>query len=85
MQGFVKYQEFGNVQKDKCYFMMIARRSKILAGPKLMNRGIYDIDGESVANFVQVEEIYKIKNDTFSYVTVRGSVPVYWKQFKGYV
>lgn len=64
---------------------MISRRSKILSGPKLLNRGISEGDGESVANFVETEEIYKIKNDTISYVSVRGSVPVYWKQSKGYI
>lgn len=37
MQGFVKYEKFGN----DCYYLMIGRRSKILSGPKLLNRGIW--------------------------------------------
>ncbi len=81
MQGYVKYEKFST----DSYYLMIARRSKILSGPKLLNRGIWEIDGESVANFVETEEIYKIKADTLSYVSVRGSVPVYWKQSKGSV
>ena len=49
MQGFVKYEPFAT----DCYYLMIARRSKILSGPKLLNRGIWEGDGESVANFVE--------------------------------
>ena len=49
MQGFVKYEPFAT----DCYYLMIARRSKVLSGPKLLNRGIWEGDGESVANFVE--------------------------------
>ncbi|GJQ12754.1 hypothetical protein GpartN1_g4545.t1 [Galdieria partita] len=72
-------------------FMMtlISRRSRKRAGLRYITRGI-DRRGD-VANFVETEQIiWKSssgrKNSSFSsFVIIRGSVPVFWRQNKGSV
>lgn len=61
------------------YFSLISRLSCRRAGTRFNARGIDD-DG-NVANFVETETIfYSPAGTLFSYVQVRGSVPVFWEQ-----
>ncbi|KAG6215030.1 hypothetical protein E4U50_008012 [Claviceps purpurea] len=61
------------------YFSLISRLSCRRAGTRFNSRGIDD-DG-NVANFVETETIFCSPAGTlFSYVQVRGSVPVFWEQ-----
>lgn len=61
---------------------LISRLSCRRAGTRFNSRGIDD-DG-NVANFVETETIYWAPSGTcFSYVQVRGSVPVFWEQQTG--
>jgi hypothetical protein len=61
---------------------LISRLSCRRAGTRFNSRGIDD-DG-NVANFVETETIYWAPSKTcFSYVQVRGSVPIFWEQQTG--
>ncbi|KAK2590304.1 Inositol-1,4,5-trisphosphate 5-phosphatase 1 [Conoideocrella luteorostrata] len=61
------------------YLSLISRLSCRRAGTRFNSRGIDD-DGH-VANFVETETIFCSPAGTlFSYVQVRGSVPVFWEQ-----
>ncbi|KAF2109040.1 SacI homology domain-containing protein [Lophiotrema nucula] len=61
---------------------LISRLSCRRAGTRFNARGIDD-DG-NVANFVETETIYWAPSGVcFSYVQVRGSVPVFWEQQTG--
>lgn len=64
------------------YLTVISRLSCRRAGTRFNARGIDD-DG-NVANFVETETIYWSPSGVvFSYVQVRGSVPVFWEQSPG--
>ncbi|KAF2090828.1 hypothetical protein K490DRAFT_62155 [Saccharata proteae CBS 121410] len=61
---------------------LISRLSCRRAGTRFNSRGIDD-DG-NVANFVETETIFWTPSGVcFSYVQVRGSVPVFWEQATG--
>jgi hypothetical protein len=61
---------------------LISRLSCRRAGTRFNSRGIDD-DG-NVANFVESETIYWAPSGVcFSYVQVRGSVPIFWEQQSG--
>ena len=57
---------------------LISRRSCERAGTRYNCRGIDELG--QVANFVETEQILVLENEIFSYLQVRGSVPVYWEQ-----
>mmetsp|Transcript_41112 Transcript_41112/g.129144 ORF Transcript_41112/g.129144 Transcript_41112/m.129144 type:complete len:954 (-) Transcript_41112:51-2912(-) len=57
---------------------LIARRSRKRAGVRFFRRGIDD-EG-NVANFVETEQVVQVANMISSFVCVRGSIPLYWKQ-----
>lgn len=64
------------------YLTLISRLSCRRAGTRFNARGIDD-DG-NVANFVETETIFWSPTGlVFSYVQVRGSVPVFWEQATG--
>ncbi|KAK8049479.1 Inositol-1 4 5-trisphosphate 5-phosphatase 1 [Apiospora phragmitis] len=66
------------------FLTVISRLSCKRAGTRFNSRGIDD-DGH-VANFVESETIYWSPSGTlFSYVQVRGSVPVFWEQSAGLI
>ncbi|KJR80976.1 synaptojanin-like protein [Sporothrix schenckii 1099-18] len=66
------------------YLTVISRLSCRRAGTRFNARGIDD-DG-NVANFVETETIYWSPSGVvFSYVQVRGSVPVFWEQSPGLI
>src|SRR5690242_19534093 len=61
---------------------LISRLSCRRAGTRFNSRGIDD-DG-NVANFVETETVYWAPNGVcFSYVQIRGSVPIFWEQQTG--
>eukprot|EP00118_Oscarella_pearsei_P022902 m.268482 g.268482 ORF g.268482 m.268482 type:complete len:516 (+) comp40530_c0_seq1:174-1721(+) len=57
---------------------LISRRSRHRAGTRFKRRGI-DKHGH-VANHVETEQIVTSGNSTFSFLQLRGSIPVYWSQ-----
>ncbi|KAF2454963.1 SacI homology domain-containing protein [Lineolata rhizophorae] len=67
------------------HLTLISRLSCRRAGTRFNARGIDD-DG-NVANFVESETVYWSPSGslTFSYVQVRGSVPVFWEQQSGLI
>lgn len=63
---------------------IISRQSSRRAGTRFNSRGIDD-DGH-VANFVETEVVLWVAPGiTFSYVQVRGSVPIFWEQTPGLI
>lgn len=63
---------------------IISRQSSRRAGTRFNSRGIDD-DG-NVANFVETEVILWVSPSiAFSYVQVRGSVPIFWEQTPGLI
>ncbi|KAG6010633.1 hypothetical protein E4U21_005131 [Claviceps maximensis] len=73
----IRQQRSGNGMPS--YFSLISRLSCRRAGTRFNARGIDD-DG-NVANFVETETIFSSPAGImFSYVQVRGSVPVFWEQ-----
>jgi phosphatidylinositol-bisphosphatase len=58
--------------------VLISRRSCFRAGTRYNARGIDD-EG-NVANFVETEQVIIVRDNLFSTVQVRGSVPVFWQQ-----
>lgn len=64
-------------------YIIASRRSRRRAGLRYQRRGV---DDEAfVANFVETEAIVKVQRDgssnVFSFVQIRGSIPLFWKQF----
>ena len=57
---------------------LISRRRNKKAGTRFNARGIDD-EG-NVANTVETEQILKYSGNTYSFIQVRGTVPVFWKQ-----
>lgn len=57
---------------------MISRLGWKRAGTRFNTRGVDD-DG-NVANFVETETIFSTKDSCWSYVQVRGSIPLFWEQ-----
>lgn len=63
---------------------IISRQSSRRAGTRFNSRGIDD-DG-NVANFVETEVVLWLPPGvTFSYVQVRGSIPIFWEQTPGFL
>ncbi|KAI8900644.1 SacI homology domain-containing protein [Globomyces pollinis-pini] len=63
-------------------YALLARRSPYRAGTRYHTRGI-DENGK-VANFVETEQIIQGHDDFVrSYVQIRGSIPIFWKQQVG--
>ncbi|KAF7323093.1 hypothetical protein HMN09_00089400 [Mycena chlorophos] len=63
-------------------YIIVSRRSRDRAGLRYQRRGI---DDEShVANFVETETVMRVererRSNVFSYVQLRGSIPLYWTQ-----
>ena len=49
-----------------------------MAGARFIRRGIDDYS--NVANFVESELILQNENLLFSFVQIRGSIPLFWEQ-----
>ncbi|KAJ7125465.1 SacI homology domain-containing protein [Mycena crocata] len=63
-------------------YIVVSRRSRDRAGLRYQRRGIDD--EAHVANFVETETIMRVeregRSNVFSYVQVRGSIPLFWTQ-----
>lgn len=63
-------------------YIVISRRSRERAGLRYQRRGV-DEDA-CVANWVESESVMRVEREggvnVFSYVQVRGSIPLYWTQ-----
>ncbi|KAJ6623464.1 SacI homology domain-containing protein [Mycena sp. CBHHK59/15] len=63
-------------------YIVVSRRSRDRAGLRYQRRGIDD--EAHVANFVETETIMRVEREgranVFSYVQIRGSIPLYWTQ-----
>ena len=59
-------------------FYLISRRSSKRSGTRFNARGIDD-EG-NVANFVETEQIIFFEGNCYSYLIIRGSVPIFWQQ-----
>lgn len=77
IQGHVGYVK-EPLESVDIEIVMITRRQKHRAGTRLNARGLDD-EG-FVANFAETEQIVKIKDLQYSFVIIRGSVPVFWSQ-----
>ncbi|KAJ3137131.1 inositol polyphosphate 5-phosphatase [Geranomyces variabilis] len=77
IQGHVGQVNF-TIGGQPCRMALVSRLSCKRAGTRLLSRGVND-DGH-VSNFVETEFLLYNKFFTFSFVQVRGSVPVFWEQ-----
>ncbi|KAK0210966.1 SacI homology domain-containing protein [Desarmillaria ectypa] len=87
MQGYCQISAF-DIPEDGAEdpvpvdYVLISRRSRDRAGLRYQRRGVDD--EAHVANFVETETIMRVvregKTNTFGYVQVRGSIPLYWTQ-----
>ena len=77
IQGYVGIAE-EEVNGKKLKFILISRRSYRHAGTRFNARGVDDHG--YAANTVETEQIVMYNGRTYSYVQIRGSVPVFWKQ-----
>eukprot|EP01080_Neovahlkampfia_damariscottae_P012562 gene12562-6382_t len=77
IQGFVDIKDC-SIDKFDFKFALISRRSRYRAGTRFNKRGI-NKNGQ-VANFVETEQIIETSNDFSSYLIIRGSIPLIWKQ-----
>ncbi|KAK0463920.1 inositol 5'-phosphatase [Desarmillaria tabescens] len=87
MQGYCQISTFdipedGAEDPVPVEYVLISRRSRDRAGLRYQRRGVDD--EAHVANFVETETIMQVaregKMNTFSYVQIRGSIPLYWTQ-----
>ncbi|KAK0483841.1 SacI homology domain-containing protein [Armillaria novae-zelandiae] len=87
MQGYCQVSAF-DIPEDGAKnpvpvdYVLISRRSRDRAGLRYQRRGVDD--DAHVANFVETETIMRVvregKANMFSYVQIRGSIPLYWTQ-----
>ncbi|KAJ1558590.1 inositol polyphosphate 5-phosphatase, partial [Nowakowskiella sp. JEL0078] len=75
IQGFIGLKNLGGGNS----LAIISRLSCKKAGTRFLARGVDD-DG-NVSNFVETElRFYKMNHSAFSFVMVRGSIPLFWEQ-----
>lgn len=75
----------GHIEKSSHVFndteleiLLVSRRRHARGGARFFCRGIDD-DG-NVGNFVESEMIVVCNNIVHSFVQIRGSIPLFWKQ-----
>ncbi|KAG2157447.1 SacI homology domain-containing protein [Suillus clintonianus] len=91
MQGYIQISSFdlpkdSSVMQDDSAesidYIVISRRSRDRAGLRYQRRGVDD--EAQVANFVETEVIMRVQrngiSNVFSYVQIRGSIPLFWTQ-----
>ncbi|OAF68066.1 hypothetical protein A3Q56_04201 [Intoshia linei] len=78
IHGFVEFTQFWI--NNKCInYILVSRRGRNSAGTRFYRRGCDEYG--NVANFVETEQIITINDDIYSYVQIRGSVPLLWCQY----
>ncbi|KAI9510219.1 SacI homology domain-containing protein [Russula earlei] len=74
--------EAGETSQIDVDYIIMSRRSRDRAGLRYQRRGVDD--EAHVANFVETETITQVDrenvNHIFSYVQIRGSIPLFWMQ-----
>ncbi|KAJ7172335.1 SacI homology domain-containing protein [Mycena filopes] len=89
MQGYYQIAKFvippdplTHEEDAEVDYIIVSRRSRDRAGLRYQRRGIDD--DAHVANFVETETIMRVeregRSNVFSYVQLRGSVPLFWTQ-----
>ncbi|WFD43759.1 phosphoinositide 5-phosphatase [Malassezia psittaci] len=80
IQGFVGIASIpiGPARNQKASLAVVSRLSARRAGTRFNARGIDDQG--NAANFVETETILAFGEEVFSFVQLRGSVPIYWEQ-----
>ncbi|EJD05667.1 uncharacterized protein FOMMEDRAFT_139037 [Fomitiporia mediterranea MF3/22] len=91
MQGFYQIASFHIAREPESSetgesalinYIIISRRSRDRAGLRYQRRGVDD--DANVANFVETESVVSLeregKNNVFSYIQIRGSIPLFWIQ-----
>lgn len=76
-RGFAKFQKVSFSDED-AVMALLSRVGCKRAGMRFRSRGIDD-DG-NVSNFVETELIFSNQKFTFSYIIIRGTVPIFWEQ-----
>ncbi|CAG8655967.1 30604_t:CDS:10, partial [Racocetra persica] len=77
IQGYVGMEDT-IIGSSSVSLSLISKLSCKRAGTRFNIRGLDD-DG-NVANFVETETILQLPKTCFSYIQIRGSVPVFWEQ-----
>ena len=75
VQGF--FGSFKIPQSEVC-FSLVSRRSSEMGGTRFNSRGINE-EG-FVANYVESEQFLFLGDKIASFIQIRGSVPLFWKQ-----
>ncbi|CAD52663.1 hypothetical protein PFAG_04883 [Plasmodium falciparum Santa Lucia] len=82
IHGYINTNIFHVEDNKKISLYLISRKCKNRSGVRFWCRG--SNENGDVANFVETEQIVVCKNkeriNIFSYIIVRGSIPVLWKQ-----
>ena len=58
--------------------LLISRRRFAMSGSRFNARGIDD--NSNVANFVETELIVTYEHNLYSFLQIRGSIPIFWEQ-----
>mmetsp|Transcript_12774 Transcript_12774/g.21586 ORF Transcript_12774/g.21586 Transcript_12774/m.21586 type:complete len:331 (-) Transcript_12774:1912-2904(-) len=77
VQGYIE-QARATFDRRPIEVMLISRRRYQMAGARFISRGIDD--NSNVANFVESELILTYERHSYSFVQVRGSIPLFWEQ-----
>lgn len=77
VEGFIEFQSL-TIHQKKITFGLISRRATGRVGTRYHSRGIDDKG--NVSNFVETEQILQVDDDLCSFVQVRGSIPLFWRQ-----
>ncbi len=67
-----------NIHNERIHIGIVSRRATGRVGTRHFSRGI-DQNG-SVSNFVETEQIVYSSTFAGSFVQIRGSIPIYWRQ-----
>jgi phosphatidylinositol-bisphosphatase len=59
-------------------YYLISRRSKYRSGTRFYNRGIDE--NSKCSQFIETEQIMVLGNEISSFVSLSGSVPLFWEQ-----
>jgi hypothetical protein len=77
IQGYISQKNL-TFQGKPFQITLVSRRREARGGARFYCRGIDD-DG-NCGNFVESEVIVKTPTNIHSFVSVRGSIPIFWKQ-----
>lgn len=77
IQGFVQVKEL-NINENSLKIALLSRRSVQRSGTRYHCRG--GDDQGNVANFVETEQILISDEKIFSFLMIRGSIPLAWSQ-----